>query len=148
MVDKHKALTTISSQTSDALSYFFSTNRDGGDLSVLLSSQISDQATGVITWHRTHQDWSAGLHLQPKECQQQDHTDDCKRFQRGKTVKVLVKYFYLILHNIGQVKRLLNDAHEGLSQHLCNKNVRHCKHTVWTEGLDQQQLVHCLANGS
>lgn len=46
-------------------SYCFHTNRDGGDLPVLLSSKISDQAAGIITWHRAHQHWSAGLYLQP-----------------------------------------------------------------------------------
>lgn len=46
-------------------SYCFRTNRDGGDLPVLLSSKVSDQAAGIITRHRTHQHWSAGLHLQP-----------------------------------------------------------------------------------
>lgn len=34
---------------------------------VLLSSQISDQAAGIITWYRAHQHWSAGLHLQTQE---------------------------------------------------------------------------------
>lgn len=55
--------------------YSFLTNRDGGDLFVLLSSQISHQAAGIITWHRTHQHWSAGLHLQTQvmESQRQIH---------------------------------------------------------------------------
>lgn len=75
-------------------------------------------------------------------------TGSHRRLQILPEGKVLLKHFYLILHNIGQVQRLLNDAHEGLSQHLCNKNVRHREQTVWPEGLDQQQLVHCLANGS
>lgn len=41
---------------------------------VLLGSQVSDQAAGIITWYRTHQHWSAGLHLRVQK------TNVSKRF--------------------------------------------------------------------
>lgn len=128
--------------------YSFLTNRDWGDLFVLLSSKISDQAAGIITWHRTHKHWSAGLHLQIEECQRQvqQHWQQQMPLESKSIEGILV--YYLAIHNISQVKRLLDDAHEGLSQHLWDKNVRHGKQTVRAEGLNQQQLVHCLANGS
>lgn len=67
-------------------------------------------------------------------------------FERKSIEEILI--YYLAIHNIGQVKRLLDYVHEGLSQHLRDKNVRHGKQAVWAEGLNQQQLVHCLANMS
>ncbi len=125
--------------------FSFLTNRDGGYLFVLLSSQISDQAAGIITWYRTHQHRSARLHLQTRNrniSNRFNNTDDGKRL-RGE--KILVNY--LVIHDVSQVKRLLDDVHEALSKHLWDENVRHGEQTVGAEGLNQQQLVNCLANG-
>lgn len=69
-----------------------------------------------------------------------------KASERKGIEEILV--YYLAIHNISQVKRLLDYVHEGLSQRLRHKNVRHGKHAVRAEGLNQQQLVYCLANSS
>ena len=66
---------------------------------------------------------------------------------RAAVVQLLYEV-YLVVHNVGQVQRLLDDGHEGLPQHLGDKDVRHGEQAVGTEGLDQQQLVDRLANGS
>ena len=55
---------------------------------------------------------------------------------------------YLHIHDVAQVQRLLDDVHEGLPQHLAHENVGHGQETVGAERLDQQQLVHRLANHS
>lgn len=55
---------------------------------------------------------------------------------------------YLIIHNVSQVQRLLDDVHEALSQHLGDEDVTHGQQAVWTEGLDQHKLKHHLADGS
>ena len=39
------------------------TNGDGGDVFVLLSSQISHQAAGVVPGHRAHQHRGSRFHL-------------------------------------------------------------------------------------
>lgn len=54
----------------------------------------------------------------------------------------------LTVHDVGQVEGLLDYGHEALSQDLGHKDVGHGQQAVGPECLDQQQLVHCLANGS
>lgn len=115
--------------------YFFLTNRDGGDLSILLSSQISDQATGIITWHRTHQDWSAGLHLQPKECQQQVYSDNWLSFP----FETFTKYYWSIptsfsttlARSRGCSMMLMKDSPRTLATKMCDIASRRSGRKAW-----------------
>lgn len=44
---------------------------------------------------------------------------------------------YFTVNDISKVKRLLDDAHEGLSQDFGDKDVGHRQQAVRAEGLDQ-----------
>lgn len=55
---------------------------------------------------------------------------------------------YLCAHNVGEVERLLHDGHEGLSEVCGNKHVGHGQQAVGSEGLNQEQAVDGLPNGS
>lgn len=55
---------------------------------------------------------------------------------------------HLAVDDDAQVQRLIHDGHEGLSQHLAHEDVGHGQQAVGPERLDQQQLVHRLANHS
>lgn len=45
---------------------------------------------------------------------------------------------YLCAHNVGEVKRLLHDGHEGLSEVCGNKHVGHGQQAVGSEGLNEE----------
>lgn len=92
----------------------FLTNRDGGDLLVFLSGKISDEAAGVVSRHRTHEHWSAGLDLQGKAGHR--GFENAHRHTRDKNVSKVI--LYLAVHNVTQVKRLLDNVHEGFSECL------------------------------
>lgn len=92
----------------------FLTNRDRGDLLVLLSGKISDEAAGVVSRHRTHEHWSAGLDLQGKVGHK--GFKNTRRHTRNKNVSKVI--LYLTVHNVTQVKRLLDNVHEGFSKCL------------------------------
>lgn len=55
---------------------------------------------------------------------------------------------HLAVYDVSQVERLLDDVHEGLSQHFGHNDVRRGEQAVGAEGLNQQQLVQSLADGS
>lgn len=69
------------------------------------------------------------------------------RYEMTTMVDSISMLCYLALHDVAQVKGLLDDGHEGVSQDLRYKDVGHGQHAVRTEGLDQEQLVHCLTDG-
>lgn len=70
----------------------------------------------------------------------------CQFYSTQWLLKLL--FTHLTVHDVGQVKGLLNDGHEALSQDLGHKDVAHRQQTVRPECLNQQQLVHSLANRS
>lgn len=45
---------------------------------------------------------------------------------------------YLCAHNVGEVKWLLHDGHEGLSEVCGNKHVGHGQQAVGSESLNQE----------
>ena len=55
---------------------------------------------------------------------------------------------HLCVHNVGQVEWLLHDGHEGLPEVGGHKRVRHGQQAVGAEGLDQEQAVDGLPDGS
>ena len=55
---------------------------------------------------------------------------------------------HLCVHDVGQVEWLLHDGHEGLPEVGGHKHVRHGQHAVGAEGLDQEQAVDGLPDGS
>lgn len=61
--------------------------------------------------------------------------------------EVHARLWYLCVHDVGQVQRLLHDGHEGLPKIGGNKYVGHGQQAVRAEGLDQQQAVDGLPNG-
>lgn len=55
---------------------------------------------------------------------------------------------HLGAHDVGQVKWLLHDGHEGLAEVGGYEHVGHGQQAVGPEGLDQQQAVDGLPDGS
>lgn len=55
---------------------------------------------------------------------------------------------HLCVHDVGQVQRLLHDGHEGLPEVGGHKHVGHGQQAVGAEGLDQEQAVDGLPDGS
>lgn len=61
-------LSNTSSFSADSV--FSLTDGDGGDVLVLFGSEVSNQAAGIVSGHRTHQHWSSRLDLKTNQSHQ------------------------------------------------------------------------------